>query len=150
MKDIIISLFVTSFIIATPCKAISAGIHSVLQERPASFAFCANTTNTPNNSVEIFPEFPGGTEVLLRYIADHIKYPEASQRKGVQGICMVRFMVNKKGIVKKATVSRHLDDDCDREAIRVIKSLPRFVPGREEGKPINTWLTIPIIFQLKH
>lgn len=149
MKSILILLLVASFIIAKPCKATSAGIYSVPQGLSAVSAFCADTTNTPIEFVEILPEFPGGTDALLRYIADHINYPEASQKKGAQGCCMVRFLVNKKGKVKKATVFKHLDDDCDREAIRVIKSLPKFVPGRKEGKPKDTWLTIPIIFQLR-
>ncbi len=149
MKSILIPLLATSFIIAKPCKAMSAGIYSAPQGHSAASAFCADTTNTPTNFVEILPEFPGGTDALLRYIADHINYPKASQKKGVQGCCMVRFLVNKKGNVKKASVFKHLDDDCDREAIRVIKSLPRFAPGRKEGRPTDSWLTIPIIFQLK-
>lgn len=149
MKSILIPLLATSFIIAKPCKATSAGIYSAPHWLSAASAFCADTTNTPIDFVEILPEFPGGTDALLRYIADHINYPKASQKKGVQGCCMVRFLVNKKGNVKKASVFKHLDDDCDREAIRVIKSLPRFAPGRKEGRPTDSWLTIPIIFQLK-
>ena len=149
MKSICTSLFTLCTCMLVPYKAVSNSLYSEGQSPAAVYSVSPDATSKTDDFVDQLPEFPGGTEALLKYISDHIKYPESSARKGVQGCCMVRFTVTKNGNVKKVKVTKHVDEDCDREAIRVIKSLPKFSPGRKAGKPKDVQLNIPVIFVLK-
>ncbi len=149
MKSIYTTLFTLCAFMLIPCKATTNRQHSEVQNTAPSLSVCPNTTNKTDDFVEQLPEFPGGMEALLKYISDKLEYPESSAKKGIQGRCMVRFLVTKKGNVKKAHAITHVDEDCDNEAIRVIKSLPKFSPGRKAGKPKDVWLNIPVIFTLK-
>ena len=98
--------------------------------------------------VEQQPTFPGGEEALLKYITDHLKYPSVSAENGTQGRCVVRFVVTETGEIGDVQLLSHVDTYCDREAIRVIKSLPKFSPGRQQGKPVKVWFQVPVIFEL--
>ena len=94
--------------------------------------------------VEQMPVFPGGEAALQRYILDHFKYPQVSLEDGVQGTIMVRFVVKENGSVGEVQILKGLDSYCDKEAKRVISSLPRFTPGRQQGKPVKVWYQIPV------
>ena len=100
------------------------------------------------DSVEQEPQFPGGQTALLKYIADHIKDPTAAQENGIQGRVTVQFVVTKNGSVGQVRVVRGKDPDLDKEAVRVVKSLPKFTPGKMNGHPVNVWYTVPITFKL--
>jgi protein TonB len=99
--------------------------------------------------IEQMPVFPGGDEELLKYISKNLKYPVIAQENGIQGKVVVRFEVTKTGAVDKAEVIRPLDPACDREAIRVVRSLPKFIPGKQNGVNVNVWYTLPITFRLE-
>lgn len=99
--------------------------------------------------VEQMPIFPGGESALMSYIASNLKYPSAAQDQGIQGLVMLRFVVTGTGEVGEVQVLKSLDPSCDREAIRVVKSLPRFTPGRQQGKPVNVWFQLPVRFELR-
>ena len=99
--------------------------------------------------VESPPIFPGGEAALLKYISTHLKYPESAAEKGIQGRVILRFVVLDDGRVGDVVVASSLDPDCDREAIRVIKSLPRFIPGKHQGRPVKVWLVCPLLFQIQ-
>ena len=101
------------------------------------------------NAVAQMPQFPGGEAALIKYINSHINYPPAAAMNKVQGNVIVQFVVNKDGSVGEVKVVRSVDNDLDREAIRVIKSLPKFTPGRQNGKAVNVWYTLPVPFKLK-
>jgi len=94
--------------------------------------------------VEQMPEFPGGDIGLRKYIASHIKYPEAPVEEVNIGKTYVKFCVNKKGDVERVKVVRSQHPKFDAEAIRVIKSLPKWKPGKIAGKPVCVWYTVPI------
>ena len=94
--------------------------------------------------VEQMPIFPGGEAALQRYILDHFKYPQVSLEDGVQGTAMVRFVVNENGSVGEVQILKGLDSYCDKEIKRVISALPRFTPGRQQGKPVKVWFQIPV------
>lgn len=98
--------------------------------------------------VEQMPVFPGGDAALLKYITDNLHYPSVSQENGTHGRCVVRFVVLENGTVGDVNLLSHVDSYCDREAIRVIKSLPKFIPGRQQGKPVKVWFQVPVIFEL--
>ncbi|MBP7212189.1 TonB family protein [bacterium] len=103
----------------------------------------------PYTAVEQMPQFPGGESELLKYIFDKLRYPTISQENGVQGKVYIRFVVSKTGEVKDAQVMRSLDPYCDKEALRVIRSLPRWIPGKQNGVNVPVYYVVPITFKLQ-
>lgn len=99
--------------------------------------------------VEQMPQFPGGTSELLAYIAKHLHYPTVAAENGVQGKVYIRFVVSATGEVESVEVLRSLDPYCDKEAMRVIASLPRWIPGKQNGRNVPVYFTIPILFSLQ-
>ena len=99
--------------------------------------------------VEQMPEFPGGEAALMKYINDNIRYPVMAIENGVQGRVTVQFVVTKDGSVGNVTVLRGVDRNLDEEAIRVCKTLPKFIPGKQNGQPVNVWFTLPVTFRLE-
>lgn len=98
--------------------------------------------------VEQMPVFPGGEAALLAYLAQHLKYPAQAIRDRVQGIVLLRFVVLENGRVGQVQTIKSLEPHCDAEAKRVVKSLPRFIPGRQGGKAVRVWYTLPIRFMI--
>jgi len=99
--------------------------------------------------VEDMPEFPGGEAALRAYIANSIKYPVIAQENGIQGKVYVTFVVGKDGSVSNATIARGVDPSIDKEALRVVNSLPKWKPGKQRGKAVNVSYTVPINFVLQ-
>ncbi len=99
-------------------------------------------------SVEQMPLFPGGEVALMKYFASHINYPPMAAQNNVEGKVILQFVVKKDGTIGDVKVVRSVDKDLDKEAIRVIKSLPKFTPGRQNGKPVSVWYTVPVSFKL--
>jgi len=99
--------------------------------------------------VEQKPQFPGGEAALLKYVSEHIRYPAMAQENNIQGRVIVQFVVTKTGNVGEVKVVRGKDPDLDKEAVRVVKSLPKFVPGKMNGHAVNVWYTLPIQFKLQ-
>lgn len=99
--------------------------------------------------VEQMPVFPGGDEKLLEFISKQLKYPAIAKENGVQGTVIVRFVVTSTGKVEKSEVLRSLDRACDKEAIRVIASLPRWIPGKQNGVNVASYYTLPIKFKMQ-
>ena len=99
--------------------------------------------------VEEMPVFPGGDEALMKFINSSIIYPEDAKAKNIQGRVILRFAVMSDGRVDNVTVLKKIDPALDEEAIRVAKSLPSWKPGRQQGKPVNVWYSVPITFALK-
>lgn len=102
------------------------------------------------DSVEQDPVFPGGQAALLKYVSEHIKYPAVAQENGIQGKVTVQFVVTKTGAVGQVKVVRGKDPELDKEAVRVVKSLPKFTPGKMNGHAVNVWYTLPITFRLQN
>lgn len=99
--------------------------------------------------IEQMPQFPGGEGELLGYINKNIKYPVIAQENGIQGKVILRFVVSKTGMVDRVEVVRSLDPACDKEAIRVVKSLPKFIPGKQNGVNVAVWYTLPVTYKLE-
>ena len=95
------------------------------------------------------PSFPGGETALMKYIAENLRYPSVSQDQGIQGLVIIKFVVTDTGNVGEIQIVKSLDPNCDREALRLVKTLPKFHPGRHQGKPVNVWYQIPIRFMIK-
>jgi periplasmic protein TonB len=98
--------------------------------------------------VENMPIFPGGDLELRKYINQNVVYPEIAKENGIQGKVFVQFVVNQKGEVEQVKIARGIDPSLDKEAIRVIQSLPKWTPGSQRGKPVKVSYTVPINFQL--
>ena len=97
---------------------------------------------------EQLPVFPGGEHTLLAYVAQHLKYPAQAIRDRVQGIVQLRFVVLENGRIGDVQIIKSLESHCDAEAKRVVKSLPRFIPGKQGGKAVRVWYTLPIRFMI--
>lgn len=99
--------------------------------------------------VEEMPEFPGGEAALRRFIANSIKYPQIAQENGIQGRVYVQFVVDRDGSITDAKVARGVDPSLDKEALRVVNTLPKWKPGMQRGKPVKVSYTVPINFVLQ-
>jgi TonB family protein len=99
-------------------------------------------------AVEQMPEYPGGTNALLQYIADNIHYPQTAKENNIQGKVFVNFIVDETGQVTNVRVVKTVETLLDAEAVRVIKSLPLWKPGMQKGKTVRVQFTIPINFAL--
>jgi protein TonB len=99
--------------------------------------------------VEEMPAFPGGDKAMMEFIYANIQYPEIAKENNIQGRVILRFCVTYKGAVDQVQIIRGVDKSLDDEAVRVIKLLPAWKPGKQGGKPVNVWYSVPVTFQLK-
>lgn len=99
--------------------------------------------------VDVMPKFPGGDSELLKFIAKNVNYPQESQEKGEQGRVICSFVVASDGSLKSFKVLRGITPLLDKEAIRVLKTMPRWTPGTNGGKPVAVKYTVPITFKLQ-
>ena len=100
-------------------------------------------------TVEDMPEFPGGNVALLKWISDNVSYPTIAAENGIEGRVYCQFVVNADGSVSEVVVVRPLDPNLDKEAIRVLRLLPKFKPGQQRGKPVRVKYSVPVRFQLQ-
>ena len=120
------------------------------------FIGCVVIGNAQNTGSEIFteidemPEFPGGQAKLMNWLAVNIRYPDAAQQNGVQGRVTVRFVVEKDGSLSGVRILKGVDKDLDAEAIRVVKRMPRWQPGRKNGEPVRSEFSLPVTFKLSN
>ena len=98
---------------------------------------------------EPMPQFLGGEVALMKFIADNLQYPEAAKAKKIQGFVVVKFVVTKTGEIGEVKIVRSKDLDLDKEAVRIVKSLPNFIPGKLNGEVVDMWYTLPIKFKLQ-
>ena len=99
--------------------------------------------------VEQMPSFPGGNGALLEYLATHVKYPVVAQKNGAQGRVIVSFVVECDGSIADVRVERSVDPSLDREAIRVVSSMPRWSPGKLNGYIVRVKYSVPVAFKLQ-
>ncbi len=99
--------------------------------------------------VEQMPSFPGGQTALMEYLSKNVKYPVVAQENGVQGRVVVSFVVEKDGSVTDVQVVRSVDPSLDREAVRVISSMPKWIPGKQNGQAVRVKYNVPVSFRLQ-
>jgi len=107
------------------------------------------TEQTIFEIVEDMPEFPGGMAALTAYLGKNIVYPVIAQENGIAGRVTVSFVVNQDGSIVDAVVARPIDPALDREALRVVNSMPRWTPGKQRGKAVRVRYTVPVVFRLQ-
>lgn len=112
-------------------------------------------TETEEKEEEIFvfaeqqPEFNGGEEALLKYLAENIKYPDYAKQNNIQGRVYISFVVEKDGSITNVTVKRDIGGGCGAEAVRVVKAMPRWKPGKQRDKSVRVAFTLPVNFKLR-
>ena len=106
-------------------------------------------SETIYKSVEQMPMFPGGEVELIKYLSQNIQYPPEAAKNNVQGRVILQFVVDKTGQVGEVKVVRSVSEELDAEAVRVVKTLPKFEPGRQDGKPVAVWYTLPVSFNIR-
>jgi protein TonB len=99
--------------------------------------------------VEKMPEFPGSDTALYRFLADNIHYPDSAKKAGIQGTVYIKFVVKEDGSLTDIRLLRGIGGGCDEEALRVLKSMPKWIPGKNNNKPVRVACTLPIKFILK-
>ena len=119
----------------------------ILQPEPPAVG--ENQLTLMGDVVEQMPSFPGGPQALLNYLSEHINYPEGYEETCVQGRVVITFVVEKDGSLSDITVVKSLEKAFDEEALRAVKSMPNWIPGMQDGKPVRVKYTVPVNFRLK-
>ena len=99
--------------------------------------------------VEQMPQFAGGESAMMQYIGTNLKYPESAAKENIEGRVVLRFVVTKTGDIKDVSVIRSLDSRCDEEAMRVVRAMPKWTPGKQGGKDVDVYYTLPVLYKLQ-
>ena len=99
--------------------------------------------------VEQMPSFPGGQAALMNYLNNNIKYPVIAEENGIQGRVVVQFVVGKDGHISDVRVAKSVDPSLDKEAVRVVKAMPKWIPGKQNGQAVTVRYTLPVTFRLQ-
>ena len=117
------------------------------------FSFMTSTAQTKKNDmvfdvVEVMPQYPGGPIAMLKYIMENMKYPEQAMKEGIQGRVTVRFIVEKDGSISDVRPVLSVHPLLNKEAVRVVESMPKWSPGKQNGKPVRVRFNVPVMFKL--
>lgn len=124
------------------------GMYSVQQEKNKKKTEISEEDEKPYEVVEVMPVFPGGMNALMDYIKTNLKYPKEAMQKQLEGQVIVQFIVNKNGEIKNTRIARGIDPLLDNEAMRVVSAMPQWTPGKQSGKAVPVYYTLPIVFKL--
>ena len=131
-------------------KAAEAAELAKAEAKASDVTAPADTTkNVVYDVTETLPQFPGGQGVMMKYLAANIKYPASAVKAKKQGRVIVTFVIQKDGSVTEARIARSVDPELDAEALRIVKAMPNWTPGTQDGKPVNVKYTIPVVFSLQ-
>ena len=108
-----------------------------------------NAQSKPFDVVEQMPQFPGGIKELMTFLSQNVRYPEAAHKAGQQGRVIANFVVEKDGSITEACVVKSVSPELDAEALRVISSMPNWIPGMQNGEAVRVKYTVPITFRLQ-
>lgn len=98
--------------------------------------------------VDEMPSFPGGQGAMMEFLSKNIKYPVVAEENGIQGRVLVKIVVKKDGTINSPKVIKSVDPSLDKEAIRVVKTMPKWIPGKQKGEPVNVSFTVPVTFRI--
>ena len=98
--------------------------------------------------VDEMPSFPGGQGAMMEFLSKNIKYPVVAEENGIQGRVLVKIIVKKDGTIDSPTVVKGVDPSLNKEAIRVVKTMPKWIPGKQKGEPVNVSFTVPVTFRI--
>lgn len=115
-------------------------------------SFAQTPTDTTQEIVtmaEVMAQFPGGEEEMFAFINKNLLYPKLAKENAIEGRVIVRFIIQKDGSIDKIEIIRKLNWGCDEEVLRIIQLMPKWIPGKVNGKPVAMYFTLPIAFKLK-
>ena len=115
--------------------------HKVITEAPKEEVFV---------HVEQMPQFPGGEGELLKWLSNNISYPTIASEQGIQGRVVLKFVVRPDGSIDQVQVVRSLEPSCDKEAMRAVSKMPKWIPGKQNGNPVSVWYNLPVQFKLQN
>ena len=98
---------------------------------------------------EVMPEFPGGEQAMMKFVSENVQYPEEAKEKEISGRVLVGFIVEKDGSVNEVKIVRGIGGGCDEEAVRVVKAMPKWKPGKQDGKTVRVSYTMPFFFKMQ-
>lgn len=131
---------------------LGVGVGGVTDIAKAPITLVAPSTESDNplnfQVVEQLPEFPGGMSAFVQWLTKRLKYPITAQRAKKEGTVLVSFIINKDGTTTAHKVVKSAGADFDREALRVLRMMPKWTPGKDKGQPCRTYFCIPIVFKL--
>ena len=100
------------------------------------------------DQVDEMPSFPGGKDAMMEFLSKNIKYPVVAEENGIQGRVLVKIVVKKDGTIDSPIVVKGVDPSLNKEAIRVVKTMPKWIPGKQKGEPVNVSFTVPVTFRI--
>ena len=115
----------------------------------AIYAAIIGPVSTVLETADVMPEYPGGGEACAKFVSKNLRYPIESVNNNATGLELVRFVVNEDGTIGNIEILESVDQYCDAEIIRIVKLLPNFTPGQQDGKPVKVWYTIPVNFNIE-
>ena len=98
---------------------------------------------------EVMPQFPGGDQAMMKFVSENVQYPEEAKEKEISGRVLVGFIVEKDGSVNEVKIVRGIGGGCDEEAVRVVKAMPKWKPGKQDGKTVRVSYTMPFFFKMQ-
>ena len=110
----------------------------------------AGKKDEPRTFAEVMPVFPGGEAALMKWLSDNIRYPQSAIDQNIQGRVTLRFVVKSDGKIDQVEVLRGLHPSCDKEAVRVIKMMEPWIPGKQNGNPVSVYFSLPVYFKLNN
>lgn len=103
----------------------------------------------PQRKIDKMPEFPGGEQAMIEFIAKHLKYPKKARKNKIEGTVIVQFMIKNDGKVVAINIDKKVSDEIDNEAIRIINKMPNWKPAEYQGKAVTTFMNLPLNFVLE-
>jgi TonB family protein len=149
-KQVVSPTTVQSKAVTTPAKAAKENVKNVSSEgvqNPAKSKLGTPPSKKIYPFLEVMPQFPGGDRELLNFVRSNLRYPLAALQNNIRGRVITRFVVNELGKVETPEILKSIDPSLDKEALRVVSSLPDFTPGELKGKKVAVWYTLPINFR---
>ena len=141
-KQIILSSLLSALLIGNCLDTQAANEARTINDLPSM------AKSFPEQEREVSPEFPGGITALVQFLSKNLKFPTVCKEQKIQGKVLVKFTVKSDGSISNIRVTKSVDPYLDKEAVRVVKSMPRWIPGTQDGKPVNVEYTLPITFKL--
>ena len=136
------------------CLPITFKLNNSEMEEPVKKSNVSRADMTPDKNgvyqiCEEMPEFPGGEQAMFDFVANNVVYPQEARDKEIEGRVFVRFIIEKDGSVSDVKVAKGIGGGCDEEAVRVVKAMPKWKPGKQDGKPVRVNFTMPFFFKLQ-
>lgn len=139
-------------VVVEEIKVVKQNIEIIEAERNPELGETASPMRSKHEkiytAVDEQASFPGGMTAMMKYLASAVRYPEIAQEKGASGRVIIQFVVYADGSIRDVKILRSIEPSLDKEAVRVVKAMPKWIPGKINGAPVSSYYTIPITFRM--